>query len=229
MGLIERGLTEYAGWLWINPIDAQPPDLNIALHGLADELATLGADEHVVFATDTQMRTANWKLLVEGGLEAYHFKVAHRDTIGPYFADNLSTYAAFGPHFRSILARSSVKSLSEEDLKTARLRDHAQVLYTLFPNSSFLVQPDHIAWIRFDALAPDQTQINISTVVPQGQNDDAHWQKNHAITLETLNEDFAIAESIQAGLASGANSHLTFGQFEGALTRFNEFVETELK
>ena len=28
---------------------------------------------------------ANWKLLVEGGLEAYHFKVAHRNTIGPHF------------------------------------------------------------------------------------------------------------------------------------------------
>jgi phenylpropionate dioxygenase-like ring-hydroxylating dioxygenase large terminal subunit len=43
---------------------------------------------------------ANWKVLVEGGLEAYHFRVAHKNTIGPYFTDNLLTYRMFGRHIR---------------------------------------------------------------------------------------------------------------------------------
>ena len=44
-----------------------------------------------------------------------------------------------------------------------------------------------------------------------------YWRKNHDITVRTLAEDFAIGESIQSGLLSGANDELRFGRFEGAL------------
>ena len=41
------------------------------------------------FAADTRLTIrANWKLLVEGGLKAFRFKVTHRDTIGPFFTNN---------------------------------------------------------------------------------------------------------------------------------------------
>ncbi len=62
----------------------------------------------------------------------------------------------------------------------------------------------------------------------ESEADLARWAKNHAITLTTLNEDFDIGESIQAGLESGANEHLTFGRFEGALAVFNRSVEQTL-
>ena len=55
--------------------------------------------------------------------------------------------------------------------------------------------------------------------------EDDYWEKNHRITSNTLNEDFVIAESIQAGLATGANEHMTFGRFEGALPEFNRVVK----
>ena len=55
-----------------------------------------------------------------------------------------------------------------------------------------------------------------------------HWLRNHKITVNTLQEDFDIGESIQAGLGSGANSQLTFGRFEGALAKYNEIVESAL-
>ncbi|MEL6737985.1 MAG: SRPBCC family protein [Pseudomonadota bacterium] len=57
----------------------------------------------------------------------------------------------------------------------------------------------------------------------------AHWARNHAITRSTLDEDFALGEGIQAGLTSGANSELTFGRFEGALTAFNQTVADTLE
>ena len=54
-------------------------------------------------------RAANWKILFEGGLESYHFRIAHKDTIGPFFQDNLSSYRTFGPHIRSILPRARLE------------------------------------------------------------------------------------------------------------------------
>ena len=41
----------------------------------------------------------------------------------------------------------------------------------------------------------------------------------------TLDEDFTLGEGIQRGMSSGANTHLNFGRFEGALARFNQFVD----
>ncbi|MGE3630146.1 MAG: ring-hydroxylating oxygenase subunit alpha, partial [Sandaracinaceae bacterium] len=51
------------------------------------------------------------------------------------------------------------------------------------------------------------------------------WEKNHALTLPTLAEDFALAESIQSTLASGANDALTFGTYEHQLEAFHETLE----
>lgn len=66
-------------------------------------------------------------------------------------------------------------------------------------------------------------------LVPQTRADDvAHWERNHTITRNTLAEDFDIAESIQSGLASGANDELLFGRFEGALSVFKQTVARHL-
>ena len=93
----------------------------------------LGAGDYQVLHAEEQLRAVNWKILVEGGIEAYHFRVAHRNTIAPYFFDNLSTYRCFGPHMRSILAEKTLTDLAEQPVDSWRLRDHAQVLYSIFP------------------------------------------------------------------------------------------------
>ena len=74
-------------------------------------------------------------------------------------------------------------------------------------------------------LAADHTELRIATLVPKSEAGDSElWMRNHAITRTTLDEDFALGESIQRGLTSGANAKLTFGRFEGALTAFNQSV-----
>lgn len=49
------------------------------------------------------------------------------------------------------------------------------------------------------------------------------------ITKTTLDEDFALSESVQANLASGANDTMLFGRFEGALDAFNQTVNRMLE
>ena len=41
-------------------------------------------------------------------------------------------------------------------------------------------------------------------------------------------EDYAIGESIQAGLSAGANEHLHFGLFEGTLAHFHRSLQSAL-
>lgn len=233
MSLRRIGCVERYGWIWAWADPDTVPDIDASLNGLAADLEALDAANHTVLHTEEQVRRVNWKLLVEGGIEAYHFRVAHRDTIAPFFNDNLSTYRGFGPHLRSILSKRTLNDIGDTPEASWRLRDHAQVLYTLFPSSSLLVQSDHIAWIHQEAVSPDATRVRLSTLVPSDRlasdADLEHWARNHKITVTTLNEDFEIGEGIQAGLESGANEHLTFGRFEGALDVFNRTVDRYLE
>ncbi|MEM7360224.1 MAG: SRPBCC family protein [Pseudomonadota bacterium] len=232
LGLKTLGVVEQYGWVWVNPAGEEAPDLAAHLGDLEVDLAWIEADQHQVLYTEEQLKQTNWKLLSEGGLEAYHFKIAHRKTIGPYFKDNLSTYQEFNGSFRSILAKSSLPEMSALPREQWRLRDYTQIVYTLFPTTSLLVQSDHISWIQFNPIAVDQCQLKVTTLVPkdrvESEADLAHWKKNHQITVDTLTEDFDIAESIQSGLKSGANTHLTFGRFEGALDKLSQHIEQRI-
>jgi phenylpropionate dioxygenase-like ring-hydroxylating dioxygenase large terminal subunit len=226
------GCLERYGWIWVWAFSEETPDVDGMLNGLAGDFDWFGASNLHLLHTDEQVRSVNWKFLLEGGLESYHFRVAHRHSIGPHFHDNLSSYSEFGPHLRSILARTSLTELADKPVETWQLRAHAQVLYTIFPTSQFLVQPDHVAWIHLEPLTASSTRVRLSTLVPNDRIEDkadlAHWAKNHAITAATLKEDYELGESIQSGLESGANEHLTFGRFEGALASFNQSIRRQL-
>lgn len=227
LGLKALPCVERHGFIWLLP-DAQT-DLADFLGKLDAELAWAGTDGLVVHKSDVQVRQCNWKLLPEGGLEAYHFRVAHRNTIAPLFNDNLSSYQCLGPHMRSVLPRATITQLHEQAQDSWNIREHANVLYTLFPTSMFLVQSDHVIWIGLQPLAVDQTELRLVTLKPrESAKPQEYWDANHALTIKTLSEDFDLAESMQSGMASGANEVLNFGRFEGALQRFNDTVRSYL-
>ncbi|MEM9300760.1 MAG: SRPBCC family protein [Pseudomonadota bacterium] len=230
-GLRELPVAERLGFIWIVGTPGADGRFDENFAALEDELAWLDLENHGIAATADLDCAANWKLLVEGGIEAYHFKVTHRNTIGPHFMDNLSSYRAFGRHLRSILPRESVAGLAEAPEAEWDIRTHANVLYSLFPNTQLLVMQDHIAWIWMTPVSAAQTRLRIATLAPASEinaGQAEHWERNQAITMTTLAEDFTIGESIQAGLSSGANEDLLFGRFEGALETFNGLVDAAL-
>lgn len=227
--LTELSCVERHGWLWVSPQEGDGPDTDAFLTGLGAELDWIGGPGLRVAAETVETRDVNWKTLVEGGLESYHFKVAHRATIGPYFHDNLSTYQTFGDHIRSVLPRVSLKAMATEPEDSWKIREHVNLLYTVFPLNQLLVQQDHTVWVQLEPLGPARTRIALRTMAPEGEQSATHWERNHRITCTTLAEDFTIGESIQSGLESGANEFLTFGRFEGALHHFNESIAQALR
>ena len=233
LGLKRLGCAEAHGWIWVAAGTDAVPDIDGFLGGLVADFAWLDAGNLKIVHDEVGERAANWKILVEGGLEAYHFRIAHRDTVGPYFQDNLSTYRVFGRHIRSILPRVRLDAMMERPRESWSLRRETNMVYTIFPSAQLLVQEDHVVWVQCRPLAPDRALVRIATLAPADFDPTdpeaaLHWRKNHDITVRTLSEDFAIGESIQSGLSSGANDALRFGRFEGALDRFNRFVEREL-
>ncbi len=228
-GLKEIACEEYAGWVWISLAPDAPIDVAAHLGDMAADILAMEAGEHRLFASTELDIAANWKILVEGGIESYHFRVEHEKTIAPLFLDNMSSYQAFGAHLRSVLPRSTLPGLREAPRDSWSLLEHANVLYSLFPGSQFLVQEDHFVWIQGNPISADRTRLRLVTMIPADADTNTdYWERHHALTITTLKEDFDLAEGIQRGLASGANAHLNFGRFEGALAHFNASVDVAI-
>lgn len=231
-GLVELACAEAAGLVFVCPAPGvEPPRLPAPL---VEELEAMVGPRPTVAATTSRTWAANWKLIVEGGIESYHFKVAHTDTIAPYFTDTQSTWERVGDHRRLVIPRQSITELADQPRERWRIRDHTHIVYTLHPNAMILLQRSHFDLILMTPLAPDQTRIDVLTVGAAGEDgefDDAargYLAKNHAVSIRTLDEDFEIAEQIQRGLPTGANSHLRFARFEGALSDWRQQLEAEL-
>ena len=237
-GLVQIPCTQAAGLIWVCPDPKQAADGQDFLPAeLTAEIESLGLHESVVFAKTTRVWNANWKLIIEGGLESYHFSIAHRKTIASAFLDNRSTFEFFGDHIRTVLPRRSILEIGDHATNDWQLRDHVHLVYNLHPNAMLLVQKAHIELFFLTPLSADSTRIDVMTVVPDpgpdGHSDKArnHWATNHAFTNTTLDEDFTLGEQIQRGVLTGANTHFRFAAFEGALTRWhrrmNEIVAGE--
>ena len=217
---------ERFGFIWVIATPDVSFDFDAYYAPIAAEAEGLDLASMAIAHEEKKIHNSNWKILVEGGIESYHFKVAHRKTIGPYFEDNLSSYQMLGDHMRSVLMRSSMHVLRDQPTDQWRLRDHANIIYTFFPTTQLLVQKDHVVWINSRPVSAGQTELRLATLAPKSRlAEEAYWEKNHQITSTTLNEDFVIGESIQNGFASGANDVITFGRFEGALPEFNRTIK----
>lgn len=233
LGLHTLPCIEKFGFIWVSLGMDEPAEIERHLAPMEEDMAALDMAHLRIAEETTQVFTANWKTLIEGGLEAYHFRVAHRDTIGPYFEDNLSTYQVMGPHIRSVLPRMSLSALAGKSMESWHLRDHANLLYTLFPSTQLLVQQDHVVWIRSNPLSAGETELRLVTLAPATLADDdprdtAYWSKNHRITMDTLAEDFVIGEAIQESHRAVGHEQVIFGRFEGALEAVNNTIERYL-
>lgn len=233
-GLTELPAEERDGLLWIVPDPAATLNAAQHLEGLSEELGAFGLAGFHHYRSTTLHRRMNWKLLLDTFLESYHFCVLHRDSICAIFYDNLTTFDAWGPHFRICSARRTIEQMRTEPEQQWNLLPHMVGIYVLFPNTVLVWQLDHVElWQIFPGPdAPDDAVVHLSLYVPEPADSDAareHWDKNLDLVVHVVeNEDFPVGEGIQRGFYSGAQDHIVFGCNEPALSFFHRHVTAAL-
>jgi len=235
--LIEIPCIEKYGFIWVFP-EHQKSNSTQTLELQLDEqlkdaipgLEWLQLDNLALFKRHSRLWNANWKLVAEGGIETYHFSYAHSDTIGPFFMNNTAVIDKLGEHLRLILPSKHLLEVAKLPDNQQHLRECSHILYLLFPSSILLVQHEHIDWIHFRPVAVDKTEIHIATLVPAKdlESKQTHWQRNHDITVNVLDEDFELGEEIQKSMSNGAMSHIHYGRNEWALNYLNQLIDSYL-
>lgn len=226
--LVELPVWERFGLVFVQMTPDESADIDAALGPLCRDLESFGFSNHVLFAPSVRRRKVNWKLVLDGSWETYHFRTTHEKTIAPLFFDNTGVFDWDEPGLRMVLPKrtiSELRTLPENDWK---IRPHANLIYGLFPNSIVLVQPDHAMVLTLWPEAPDRTTVVAGMLIPEPPSTEkatSYWKKNEKIFWDAIEEDVDMGERIQATLASGANSTLLCGRAEHLIGKYQRALE----
>jgi Ring hydroxylating alpha subunit (catalytic domain) len=170
---------------------------------------------------------------VDTFLEAYHLAALHQRSVGPIFVSNLCASDAFGVHHRMVAVRRSLDELTDRREAERDFLRHTIELYTLFPNTVFVYQADHLeVWRMFPGDRPDRCTVHLALYVPEPAVTETarrHWTANLQLAIDAVDtEDFRLGEGIQRGFGSGAQDHVTYGRNEPALIHFHRSLRRAL-
>jgi len=235
--LVALPCEERHGLLWVVPTPAGTIDVAAFLGALDAELPFCGIERLRLFRTVRAEYPANWKLIVDAFLEAYHIRVLHQETISPFFLDRVAPAARFGPHTQSLVARRAAQTWAAEGASPpadfAALCELATPSHVLFPNAITIFHPDYLSLITLYPVGAGTLSWTHRMLVPEDRTTPdwtPHWEKTFALIQQGVfeKEDIACAVAIQRGLKSGANRHLTAGRAEQAVGWFHAELERAL-
>jgi phenylpropionate dioxygenase-like ring-hydroxylating dioxygenase large terminal subunit len=232
-GLVPLSCREAGGIIWVGLERDGEYDFGDVTGELAQDLAALDLPDMHLYRRNTHDVPANWKLIIDAFSESYHVSRLHEKTIGPFFADSVTSGDMIGPHARSAVGRVDyVNAAGIEDLPA--LRRAVSYAYTVFPNAVVIASPDYVNVMVLMPRAHDRTLVEDFMLIPEPPatpKAEDHWRRS----FELLDggvfgaEDFRAAALGQQGLSAGAVEQVTLGGFELGIRRFHDLVEDALR
>jgi phenylpropionate dioxygenase-like ring-hydroxylating dioxygenase large terminal subunit len=223
-GLAPLPVVERHGVIWLGD------DVERYLGPIADDVAALGLDHHVMWQRARTTRRCNWKLVVEAFLDGYHIRVLHRDSVYRYFLDAASLAEPIGDHIRALTGRRALLA-APNDLTSVDLRQLATPSLLLFPSTVVVEHPDFISIMTMHPVAPDVTDWDHMMLVPAAREGETeHWERSWALIEEGVfqREDLWVCEQAQRGIATGAVEELLFGSLESPARWFHAAIDRAL-
>jgi phenylpropionate dioxygenase-like ring-hydroxylating dioxygenase large terminal subunit len=230
--LIALPLCERHGLVWVIATPAADGaatfDIDPWLGVLGPELGAYGFARYQHYQTREIPERMNWKLVVDTFLEGYHIGFLHQKTLGPILHGNLTAFKAYGSNHRLTVARRKLDRLKQLPEGEWDAMWYTTILYSLFPNTIFIAQGDHVEVFRVfpDGDRIDATMMTLAFYIPEGQLDAErrrHWDANMDLVTEVvLTEDFPAGRPMQQGFGSGAQTEVVYGRNEPAMIHWHQ-------
>ncbi|HUI26924.1 MAG TPA: SRPBCC family protein, partial [Candidatus Kryptonia bacterium] len=232
--LLQLPVIERYGMIFVRAAAGAPIDLDAHLGGAQRELAALGLERYVRFASQTIERAMNWKLVIDTFLEAYHVSTLHDRTLNPTISGTAAAWDAFGRSSRLVAVRHSVAEVRHRPESEWNLLDHSVVLYNLFPNTMLIHQLDHIEVVQAypGSAGVDSAKIVFTLYTPEAVTGDSarrHFESNFSVLVRVVEgEDFRIGEQIQRGFYADGHDSVVYGRNEPGVAHFHRMIKAAL-
>jgi len=194
--------------------------------GALPDVPDLLPPDYVLFNRIEFDDKANWKVLGETSMEGYHIKALHNQSFYPYGYDNLNVVELRGRNSRIVFPFRRIEKLRGVPREEWSVQGRVTDVHQLFPNTHVSMLSSHSILIILEPISPSETHWVIYQLAPRLKNGkplDIEQARRDADFVQDsgLREDRHAACQIQSGLASGANTHFTFGHYEQAIGHFH--------
>jgi phenylpropionate dioxygenase-like ring-hydroxylating dioxygenase large terminal subunit len=200
---------------------------------LSDDVAASGIASAELYRQETFVVDIEWKVVMDGFLDAYHLQFVHPQTVGPFFHTNIYTFDAFGRHSRLFVARRGIED-TRDDAAELNFTDYAIGNFTVYPGTIMTIEPNHFEiW----SVRPDGTDFRRSVVqlrflvpeLPRTAKQSHYWDKNWDLLVKTVREeDWVVAKTISDGIAHGNVGSVVYGRNEAANQHFHRQLSADV-
>ncbi len=232
-GLIELPVEERHGLIWVTATPGLDIDIQTFLGPLDAELASYGMQDFVVERDTVLTPDINWKFVIDGFLEVYHFAKLHANSIAPWFYGTHSPFEGIDMHGRLVGVRKSFDDLRGKELGDSGLLPHVAVNYLIFPNTVGVWQGDHFEfWTAYPGNTPGHCKVRLQSITQKSMRGDAYqsrWDNNWKILINTVvSEDWAVSETVQRCAPFLGDERFVFGRNEPGMQHFHAVLDAAL-
>jgi phenylpropionate dioxygenase-like ring-hydroxylating dioxygenase large terminal subunit len=220
--LAELPAEEYAGFLWVGLEPDHPLDVAGHLGELGPQLASWNFGEWAPVGEKRLDGRLDWKLALDTFAENYHFATVHATTFATVAHSNCTVFDGYGQHHRLVFPLRAIDDcvgVPEEDWVPL---ERLVVIYALYPNIVLSVTAVNGEIFRvYPGSRPgESTTYHQNSWRGPLDSDDARASAEAVFDYAhhtVRDEDYALAERLQANLETGLSPHLLFGRNEPGL------------
>ena len=228
LGLTPIPCAERAGLIFVGLTPGMPFEIDAFLAGVGDHISA-SEPNTLHYGGERIIDAPNWKIVMEGHLESYHFASLHRNSIGPTTFNNVGAIDRWGPHMLISVAHKHIVELRDKpESEWFPLRDGMMTAqYVLFPGASITLLANGMMAQMVRPGAEVGSSINRMVMgFYEPATDDAKLAEQSDF-LDFIGsvlgkEDYAAGFSIQKGLKSGAHAEVILGMNEPGVIYFHE-------
>jgi choline monooxygenase len=225
MDLVPVATREWNGLLWINLAGDQAGSLENALDVFVDDLVPWNMNDMVFNGRVDRIVNCNWKVLIDGFLEAYHVPIVHQQSIG----DEIVIHRAWYHHFdRNSSYYLPLKPTYDEFAESQDHVRYGQCHHFVFPGSiingsigqlqAYTTIPIDVDTCKFIAVHMIQPGLS-----PEGKERmDKRWARYCAV----VDEDMHLAEQLAPTRRSQAYTTNRTNRQEVRLLHFHDVVSS---
>jgi nitrite reductase/ring-hydroxylating ferredoxin subunit len=228
--LVSLPVEERAGLVFVSLTPGADLDLDNWLGGLTPFLESLRLEDGHHYST-RELDGPNWKIVIDGYLEGYHFASLHRETVFKTNMSNLTAFDSWGPHQRGAHALKPIVQAAKQSRDEWDPASCVGAIYWLFPGLAIAG-----GWRSHTAVSlvlPGETWDTSKTqqiiVLRQEPSDDEEIKAAehtrdwfHDVVLD---EDYATGYGVQRGLKALSGTDFIFGRNEPGVQQFHRSLK----